>query len=142
MSSRIIFSETTYPNLCCESRCKSFFCYTTVFNVIELFALARSERERQVIEESMSAMKILGLNAKNAKQYGELVARGMVLPRLNTLVAGICLDSKLPVLTLQPREFRGVKGLVIVHALLVNKEKSGTGIMNESKLHSIGYHKR
>ncbi|MBI1805752.1 MAG: hypothetical protein HYR76_01720 [Ignavibacteria bacterium] len=45
---------------------QKFFCYTTVFNAIQLFALARTEKERRVIEDSMSAMKILGLNAKNA----------------------------------------------------------------------------
>lgn len=112
---------------------QKFFCYTTVFNAIQLFALARTEKERRVIEDSMSAMKILGLNAKNAKKYGGWVARGMKLPRMNTLVAGICLDSKLPVLTLQPDEFRGVKELVVVKGSLVKKEKGGLEIIQESR---------
>ena len=31
------------------------FCYTTVFNAIEAFALCRSDVERQAIEDAMSA---------------------------------------------------------------------------------------
>ncbi|MBI1805751.1 MAG: hypothetical protein HYR76_01715 [Ignavibacteria bacterium] len=52
---------------------------------------------------------------------------------MNTLVAGICLDSKLPVLTLQPDEFRGVKELVVVKGSLVKKEKGGLEIIQESR---------
>ena len=92
----------------------SHFCYTTVFNAIELFSLARNERERRLIENALSAMKILGLSAKSAKKHGRWVANGMRLPRMNALIAGLCLESGLPILTGQPNEFRGVKGLVIM----------------------------
>ena len=108
-----------------------FFCYTTVFNAIELFSVAQTEKERKAVEHTMSAMKILGLNAKNAKRYGALLANGIELPRMNVLVAGICLESRLPVLTSQPREFRGVKELVIVPVSKLALEKSGSVILRE-----------
>ena len=90
------------------------FCYTTVFNAVELFSVARTPQEINAVENAMHAMKILGLNAKNAKRYGALLSRKVKLPRMNALIAGLCLESKLPVLTGSPKEFRGVEGLVIV----------------------------
>jgi predicted nucleic acid-binding protein len=92
-----------------------FFCYTTVFNAIELFSLAGNERERSAIERSLSAMKILGLNAKHAKRYGEWLGAGKKLPRMNGLIACMALESKLPILTGTPREFRGITNLSILH---------------------------
>ena len=49
-----------------------FFCYTTVFNAIEAFSAARSEKEIQAVDDAMSAMKVLGLNAKSAKAIGKI----------------------------------------------------------------------
>jgi predicted nucleic acid-binding protein len=108
-----------------------FFCYTTVFNAIELFSVARTDEERKAVEYAMSAMKILGLNAKNAKKYGGLLACDVRLPRMNTLVAGICLESRLPVLTSRPDEFRGVKELTVVPASKLMLKKSGADILRE-----------
>ncbi len=93
---------------------RNFFCYTTVFNAIELFSLARTASEREAVERSMAAMKILGLNAKSAKGYGAMLARESNLPRMNSLIAGLCLESRLPLLTRRPDEFRGIKRLNIV----------------------------
>ena len=109
----------------------NFFCYTTVFNAIELFSIAKNDKERKAVEHAMNAMKILGLNAKNAKKYGDLLASGPRLQRMNTLVAGVCLESRLPLLTGQPKEFQGVKGLVIVPASKLDSKKSGADIIRE-----------
>ena len=91
-----------------------YFCYTTVFNAIELFSLASTNQEREAIERSLSAMKILGLNAKHSKQYGERLASGKQLPRMNGLIACMAVETKLPVLTGMPREFKGMKEVVIL----------------------------
>lgn len=91
----------------------TYFCYTTVFNAIELFSLVKSENERIIIEGLMSSIKILGLNAKSAPKYGGLLnEKG--LPRMNALIAGLCIESKLPILTSKPSEFRKVKGLTVL----------------------------
>jgi len=92
---------------------QNYFCYTTVFNAIEIFSIAQTERERTAIEDVMSSLKILGLNAKSAPNYAHLFA-GKKLKRMNALIAGLCLESKLPVLTRQPNEFRNVKGLTVL----------------------------
>lgn len=91
-----------------------YFCYTTVFNAIEIFSLASNKKELDAMERSLSAMKILGLNAKHAKQYGTLLASGKKLPRMNGLIACMAAESKLPILTAMPQEFRGAKGLAIL----------------------------
>jgi predicted nucleic acid-binding protein len=92
-----------------------YFCYTTVFNAIELFSLAANAKERDAVERSLSAMKILGLNAKRAKQYGDWCFRGKTLPRMNFLIACMAIDSKLPILTGLHKEFKGMKGLTLLH---------------------------
>lgn len=90
-----------------------YFCYTTVFNAIELFSLVRTEEERKTMESAMSSLKILGLNAKSAPKYADVI-QNKTLPRMNGLIAGLCLESKLPILTSKPSEFRKVKGLIIL----------------------------
>ena len=57
---------------CLRKAMNTFFCYTTVFNAIEAFSAARSEREIQAVDDAMSAMKVLGLNAKSAKAVGKI----------------------------------------------------------------------
>lgn len=92
---------------------RKYFCYTTVFNAIEVFSLARTTSERTVIEDAMSSLKILGLNAKSAPNYAELF-NNIALKKMNALIAGLCLESKLPILTRQPSQFRKVKGLTVM----------------------------
>ena len=103
-----------------------FFCYTTVFQAIELFASGRNERELKAIEDSMSSVKVLGLNAKNARLYGAVLSEKKDLMR--TLVAGLCREGKLPLLTGRPREYRGY-GVRIVPAALVVKYATGHEIL-------------
>lgn len=107
-----------------------FFCYTTVFQAIELFSLTRTREEIQAIEDSMAALKLLGLNPKNAKRYGELIASTKRVNRWNLLTAGLCLESRLPLLTARARDFVGVRGLQIVSPSLVAKHATGAEILN------------
>jgi predicted nucleic acid-binding protein len=108
---------------------QKFFCYTTVFNAIELFSIARTTRERRAVEQALSAMKILGLNARSAPRHGALVGLGLGLQRMNALVAGMCLEIRLPILTGQPKEFSGVKGLVVIPARAVLQGRSAEEIL-------------
>ncbi len=93
-----------------------YFCYTTVFNAMELFALCRTKREQLVIEHAMDAMKILGLNGKSAKNLGGLYRRAMQdgIGDLEALVAGVCVESRLPLLTGHPERYRGIRSLRLV----------------------------
>jgi predicted nucleic acid-binding protein len=90
------------------------FCYTTVFNAVEAFGLCVTERERRAVEETMSAMKILGLNAKHGKAIGALTARRGRAADLPLLIAGLCRESRLPLVTGRPERFRGLRGLEVI----------------------------
>lgn len=110
-----------------------FFCYTTVFNAIELFSLARTEPERRVLESAMSAMKILGLNAKSAKIYGDLLSQASDALTMPLLIAGVCLESKLPLLTDQPDLFHTVRGLKVIRPSLITEQASAAEILSRAK---------
>ena len=90
------------------------FCYTTVFNAIELFALAGTARESRAIAEALSSLKILGLNAKNAPAFGRLFASAKKAGTMELLVAGLCIETKLPLVTEKTAAFRGIRGLTVV----------------------------
>jgi predicted nucleic acid-binding protein len=136
----IVHSDVFVKHLCGEQHpsilrqaMSKFFCYITVFQAIDLFSMAKSTREYTAVEDSMSAMKILGLNARNAKRYGRLLAAAKGLERWNVLVAGLCLESRLPILTDRKHDFRGVKGLVVIPTRLVAKFESGEEIMKAAR---------
>lgn len=108
---------------------QKFFCYTTVFQAIELFAAAKTEVEVQAVEHCMAALKVLGMNPKNARRYGQLLAGKKSTRAWNVLIAGLCIDSRLPLLTDRTREFRGIAGLTIVPTRAVMGKSSGADIV-------------
>jgi predicted nucleic acid-binding protein len=89
-------------------------CYTTVFNAVEAFGLCVTARERQAVEDAMSAMKILGLNAKHGKAIGAMTARRGRAADLPVLIAGLCRESRLPLVTGRPERFRGMRGFEVI----------------------------
>jgi predicted nucleic acid-binding protein len=91
-----------------------YFCYTTVFNAIELFSRAASEHERELVRDAMAALKVLGLNAKSALLYADLLRRYGQRKRWDLLVAGMCLESGLPLLTRERGAFSGMRGLKLI----------------------------
>ena len=111
-----------------------FFCYTTVFNAIELFSLARSASEARAVASSMNAMKILGLNAKHAERYGEWFAQQKRPSSMNLLIAGICLESKLPLLTGTPEVFGGARGLIVVKSAFIRDRSSAAEILSHARV--------
>ena len=107
-----------------------FFCYATVFQAIELFSLAESQRECEAIEDSMAAMRIMGLNPKQARKYGVLLTSLKRLDTLNVLIAGLCLESRLPILTDRKGDFKGIRDLVVVPTRLISRFESGQEVLN------------
>jgi predicted nucleic acid-binding protein len=111
-----------------------FFCYTTVFNAIELFSLAEHARERRAVEDALSAMKILGLNAKHAKRYGEWFAQVPAVSAFNKLIAGVCIESRLPLVTGEPRAYRGIEGLKIIRSSSVDDGLTAAQILARARV--------
>ena len=106
-----------------------FFCYTTVFNAIELFGICASDTEVAIVEDVMHALKVLGLNGKSAKSVGAfLVKSGRTgVGHVEALIAGLCMESRLPLLTSKPRRYAGYKSLVVLTpAEVFDSHKKGT----------------
>lgn len=91
-----------------------YFCYTTVFNAIELFSAARSEKEIQAVDDAMSAMKVLGVNSKSAKNIAKNFSQSK--ETLTGLIASVCIESKLPIVTLAPNRYKKFKSLEVIPA--------------------------
>ncbi len=108
-----------------------FFCYTTVFQAIELFSVMRGAEERAHAEDAMSAMKLLGLNPKNAALYGGLLAAHPGRRPMDLLVSGLCMESRLPLLTGERKNFAGIRGLAIVTPGMITGGKSAAGILHD-----------
>lgn len=100
-----------------------YFCYTTVFNAIELFAAAHTPKERQAVEDALYAMKVLGINAKSAKSVSHAYSKAK--DRISGLIAGVCLESKLPIVTQNPKRYGNIPLLqvVTVHSLLKESQQ-------------------
>lgn len=90
---------------------RTWFCYTTVFNAMELFAAARSARERRAVEDVLSAVKILGMNGRNAGKFAKIAPAGPRGIDPAALIAGICIEARLPLVTDRPRLFSGFRAL-------------------------------
>lgn len=82
------------------------FCYTTVFNAMELFSAARTARERRAVEAVLSAVKILGMNGRNAARFARIAGDGRKGFDRAALVAGVCIEARLPLVTDRPGEYR------------------------------------
>lgn len=101
------------------------FCYTTVFNVIELFAGAASVREERAIGDALSGMKLLGLNARSAKRHAMLQKESPHTDRWVFLVAGLCLETNLPLLTGRPGRYRQVRSLKVMTPTALRRMRPG-----------------
>jgi hypothetical protein len=95
-----------------------FFCYTKVFNAIELFELCETPRQMLAAESALSALKILGLNGKSGRALGAVLrsARKRGLRDFDTRIAGVCVESRPPLLTGRPKSYRGVRSLKVIPA--------------------------
>ncbi len=108
----LFHSGTRAPHL--RGAMEKYLCYTTVFNAIELFSSARTAAESRTIEQTLGAMKLLGLNARVAKRLGHLFRKHPKSSFRDLLVAGVCLEGKLPLLTRSAKRFHDINGLRII----------------------------
>ena len=106
-----------------------FLCYTTVFNAIELFRMFPDERGRSAVEDTLGATKILGLNAKQAPKFASLMRAAGRTDQWRVLVAGLCIESRLPLVTASPARFRRMPGLAVIPAEVFRRENSAEGVL-------------
>jgi len=106
-----------------------FLCYTTVFNAIELFGMFPGETGRSAVEDALGATKILGLNARQAPKFASLMGKAGDAGRWRALVAGTCIESRLPLVTASPAQFRRMPGLTVVSADLLRRHENGEEVL-------------
>jgi predicted nucleic acid-binding protein len=104
----------------------TFFCYTTVFNVIELFGLCENEKQMHAVERALGALKILGLNGKSGRSVGLVVRRmrSSQLRDLDALIGGLCVESRLPLLSGRAKSYQGVKSLKVIRATAFSRQRT------------------
>ncbi|HUN66402.1 MAG TPA: PIN domain-containing protein [Bacteroidota bacterium] len=89
----------------------SSFCYTTVVSAAALFGYAATARQRQSVYNLLGALKILGINARSAVLFGELRRSSPHLGADDCFIAGLAIESRLPLCTFSPERFSGVRNL-------------------------------
>jgi len=109
-----------------RSALSEYFCYTTVFNAVELFAAARTARENQKIEDVLSSIKILGMNGRNAKKFAALEGFRHASVPVETMIAGICIEARLPLMTTRRGTYGKYRNLRIVHASMATTRRGRT----------------
>ncbi len=93
---------------------RTWFCYTTVFNAMELFRDARTARQRRAVEDVLCAVKILGMNGRNAAKFARLPTFGPRGIPMSGLIAGICIEARLPLVTDRAGVFSAYRTLRVV----------------------------
>ena len=110
-----------------------FFCYTTVFQAAEVLSRARTSLELHAMEDAMGAMKLLGVNARGAPRYAELLRKSRSPDRWTVMVAGLCLESRLPLVSGRVREYRRFGGLLLIPPRLIRPGATGEEILAEAR---------
>lgn len=101
-----------------ERAIKDYNCYVTVVTVYELlFGVARARKE--IGEEALlGVMKVVPFDdaaaRRAARLHDELIRRNEDIGVKDMLIATICLEHALPLLTLNERHFSRVPGLKVL----------------------------
>jgi predicted nucleic acid-binding protein len=106
-----------------RSALSEYFCYTTVFNAVQLFAAAGNARERGKVEDVLSTVKILGMNGRNAKKFAALEGFGKTAVPVETMIAGICIEARLPLMTARRGAYGKFRNLRIIHATPAGRKR-------------------
>ncbi|MDA0986903.1 MAG: hypothetical protein O3A55_04805 [Bacteroidetes bacterium] len=104
-----------YPSILRKLLSK-YFCYTTVFNAIELFSKCKTDLDRQSMAKAMSCIKLLGMNPKPSISFGKTYAKGQKknIKETYTFIATLCIEAKLTLATLRPTKYSWIKNLQIL----------------------------
>lgn len=79
-------------------------CYTTMYNALEIFRLAKSEAEREVVKNMLSVVRVLGFNYRYAEQFASIITdieekSKTDITEREALIIGMAKTSKLVILT-------------------------------------------
>lgn len=79
-------------------------CYTTMYNALEIFRLAKNEGEKEVVKNMLSVVRVLGFNYRYAEQFALIIKEieeqsKTDLTEREALIIGMAKTSKLTILT-------------------------------------------
>jgi tRNA(fMet)-specific endonuclease VapC len=93
---------------------------TTAVNVYELFRGCEDEDERIELRRTLRGVRVYPVNDPAARRAAEvdreLARRGVGIGERDTLIAGVALATRLPLLTGNVEHFRRVAGVRVVKA--------------------------
>lgn len=82
---------------------QSATCFTTFINAAELYSLPTNDEEQRMIERALFGLKILGASGRYAKTIGALLSSletpGNIVDHRTAIIAGMCREGRLPVVT-------------------------------------------
>jgi predicted nucleic acid-binding protein len=116
-----------------------FSCFTTVINAAELYAGAWGDEEIKKVDAALWGMKVLGLSSRYAKHIGQLFVKlqtqGKSITEHDCLIAGIALESKLPILTGNTKRFENIPNSAcgIIPTKMVEQYNEAETILAQSR---------
>ncbi len=105
-------------NLAVKKALPQYHCYVTAITVYELlFGVARIQKE--IGEQTLlGMMTVLPLSDQAARQaayhHADLISRNQDIGIKDVLIAAICLEYEIPILTTNERHFSRVAGLNVI----------------------------
>ncbi|MBI5054152.1 MAG: type II toxin-antitoxin system VapC family toxin [Chloroflexi bacterium] len=100
-----------------ERAIKNYACITTAITVYELlFGVARAQREigEDALLDMITVLPLDGVSARRAARlHADLIRGNEDVGIKDVLIAAICLEHSLPILTLNDKHFNRVAGLKV-----------------------------
>lgn len=117
-----------------------FECYTTVINVYELYSGAKTEKKIAEADAILAPIKILSLRADYPKNIGLLSVvlrrQNLDISEFDKLIAGICLENEMPIVTRNTEHFDRVPELLAIPAGVVEAYEDAEEIVKVSRKRS------
>jgi predicted nucleic acid-binding protein len=120
------------------SRCLEMFsCYTSTVTVFELYTGVKTEQHRQSVRNVLRFLEgILPIDIQAAETAGEIASRLLLknqrIGEIDSLIAGVCLNHGMPIITRNVKHFQRVPNLIVIPANIVERFDSAEDIIRHS----------
>jgi len=104
-------------------------CFTSVLNAAELLAAADSVLARTAAEEVLGGIQVLGFHQRYARRFGEFAARVPGLPMRHAMVAGVCVENDLPLVSFAAKQYGAYPHLIRIDAEALAGAESWTDVV-------------
>jgi len=116
---------------------KFFDCYTTSINKFELFAGCNHPEQVKRIKDVLWTVKSMSLEDAQMERIGWLASllrrRGQIIGEMDTIIAGICLENQMPIVTRNTEHFDRVPDLWVIPAGVIEAYEEAGEIIKVSK---------